>query len=539
MNQKTNIEELSDAELVAKACEGDRQAFSKIVVRYQRLLCSLAYSALGSLNESEDIAQETFVEAWRKLDTLKDPEKLKSWLCGILRFKISHHFRKTIKQPTNNADGLQEIDTLESNEEKIETVAMREEEQALLWQALEAVPETYRETLVLYYREHRSVEHVACELDLTEDAVKQRLSRGRKLLQEKMMHFVEGALESSAPKKAFTAAVMAALVSVPPSAKAAGAGVTAVKAGSTLKWATILTFLGSFSGLISSFFALQASLDQTRTKKERTTVIRTVASFLGVCLGFVLLLFGLRYLALEAETLRKTISLMTHVSVIVFTVGFIVMTFRLLRKSRAVRSAEKKRKPELFESNDNPVSSKKREYKSPIKLLGVTLIHVKFDMAEDGDKPATGWIAAGDRAYGLLFAWGGFAVAPISVGIISIGLVTAGTVGFGIVGVGMIGVGILAIGASAIGYKAFGSLSSMGWESAFSQGFSLAREAAIGPISFAKEINNELASSILNLPLADQSNPIILGVIAVLVIVPVVWYSQAVRKRLRVPSLQN
>ncbi len=64
---------------------------------------------------------------------------------------------------------------------------MKEEEQTLLWQALETVPETYRETLVLYYREQRSVEHVANELDLSEDAVKQRLSRGRKLLQEKMM----------------------------------------------------------------------------------------------------------------------------------------------------------------------------------------------------------------------------------------------------------------------------------------------------------------------------------------------------------------
>ena len=80
-----------DAALVAASLGGDRQAFGQIVTRYQRLLCSLAYSSLGNLSESEDVAQEAFVEAWNKLGNLLEPEKLKAWLCGILRFKVSHH----------------------------------------------------------------------------------------------------------------------------------------------------------------------------------------------------------------------------------------------------------------------------------------------------------------------------------------------------------------------------------------------------------------------------------------------------------------
>lgn len=59
-----------------------------------------------------------------------------------------------------------------------------------MWSALERAPELYREPLVLCYREHRSVEHVAAALDLTEDAVKQRLARGRKILQERVLWFV-------------------------------------------------------------------------------------------------------------------------------------------------------------------------------------------------------------------------------------------------------------------------------------------------------------------------------------------------------------
>src|ERR1043166_2178867 len=73
--------------------------------------------------------------------------------------------------------------------------ATSKEEEAILWRAVEGIPEIYREPLVLFYREHQSVEAVAKNLELTEDAVKQRLSRARKLLHERILGFVEGALE--------------------------------------------------------------------------------------------------------------------------------------------------------------------------------------------------------------------------------------------------------------------------------------------------------------------------------------------------------
>jgi len=71
-----------------------------------------------------------------------------------------------------------------------------------LLRSLERVPELYREALILFYREHQSIENVARELDLTEDAVKQRLSRGRRLLQEEVLSFVETALERTKPGEA-------------------------------------------------------------------------------------------------------------------------------------------------------------------------------------------------------------------------------------------------------------------------------------------------------------------------------------------------
>ena len=64
---------------------------------------------------------------------------------------------------------------------------------------------------MLFYREHQSIETVAANLDLTEDTVKQRLSRGRKMLQEQVLAFVEGALSRTNPGKTFTLGVLAAL----------------------------------------------------------------------------------------------------------------------------------------------------------------------------------------------------------------------------------------------------------------------------------------------------------------------------------------
>src|SRR3982750_459503 len=87
-----------DAELVTRSRSGDLDAFGELVARYQSLVCSLAYSATGSLPQSEDLAQDIFVTAWRQLGSLREPAKLRSWLCGIARNLIHNWQRKESRQ---------------------------------------------------------------------------------------------------------------------------------------------------------------------------------------------------------------------------------------------------------------------------------------------------------------------------------------------------------------------------------------------------------------------------------------------------------
>ena len=99
----------NDAELVSDSLAGHRDAFAQIVTRYQSLVCSLAYSATGNLNASEDLAQETFVTAWKKLADLREPEKLRAWLCGIAWNVINNSLRQSGREPSHAAAPLEEI----------------------------------------------------------------------------------------------------------------------------------------------------------------------------------------------------------------------------------------------------------------------------------------------------------------------------------------------------------------------------------------------------------------------------------------------
>ena len=237
--------EINDAELVAESLGGNRDAFRQIVERYQTLISSLAYCATGNVSQSEDLAQETFVSAWKQLADLREPARLRPWLCSITRFLISKEFRRQGREPVHAAESLEAVDEWVSPEPLPSDQVISEEEKAILWRSLERIPEIYREPLVLYYREHQSIEAVAQDLELSEDAVKQRLSRGRKLLQEQFLAFVAGALKQTAPDKTFTLGVIAALPLLATTAKAATA-TAATKSGSAAKAATGAGMLGTF-----------------------------------------------------------------------------------------------------------------------------------------------------------------------------------------------------------------------------------------------------------------------------------------------------
>jgi RNA polymerase sigma factor (sigma-70 family) len=129
-----------DSGLVAASRAGSREAFRQIVERYQGLVCSLAYSATGSVTASEDVAQETFLSAWKDLGALRDPKSLRSWLCGIARNQIRRRVRSEGREPVGNAVDLDEANEVPAPEALPSDQAVSKEEEALLWRSLGRIP---------------------------------------------------------------------------------------------------------------------------------------------------------------------------------------------------------------------------------------------------------------------------------------------------------------------------------------------------------------------------------------------------------------
>ncbi|CAN5920888.1 hypothetical protein BH11MYX3_BH11MYX3_32340 [soil metagenome] len=205
--------QMTDAELVQASRRGERAAFGALVERYQGVVCAVSFSRTGDRALSEDVAQETFLAAWRQLDRLRETVKLRSWLCGIAR-NLARKARKRSDRETTL-----EGEMVAPGDSPFDEVCDAEG-QRVLRDAMSRVPETYREPLVLHYAEGLSVREIAEILELSEAAVMQRLSRGRQVLADGVdgvNDLVERALRSQRTRRSLVAAVLAALPSITPS----------------------------------------------------------------------------------------------------------------------------------------------------------------------------------------------------------------------------------------------------------------------------------------------------------------------------------
>jgi len=480
-----------DAELVAASLSGNREAFGQIVSRYQSLICSLAYSATGSLSTSEDLAQETFITAWKHLPLLREQHKLRAWLCGIARNLIRRSLHCEGREPVCSAEPLEAVTESASDGALPHDQMISKEEETILWRSLERIPESYRDPLVLFYREHQSVKAVAAALELSEDAVKQRLSRGRKLLAEEVAAFVENALARTNPGKAFTVGVLAALpLAVATPAKAAALGATAAKGSAIAKGTGSSGLLASLLGPVLIFFGCyagyRASVDEARSEVERETT-RSHYRRIGVCVAVIFAAYAAPtfWLCRSADDYALLANLWLCGLMVIYFVTLFGFSLGSLRNRR--QSCSRLLEGEYAGKFPEPVF----EYRSRLAPLGLPLVHIRI-----GDRfavlrgPVKAWIAVGNVAIGGLFACGGIVAAPFCIGFCALGLVTFGALTLGLIALGALATGVWAFGAVAVGWQAFGEWA-VGWNAA-AGGVALAHDFALGRIARAAQLDRDI-----------------------------------------------
>jgi RNA polymerase sigma factor (sigma-70 family) len=484
-----------DSLLVSASLGGDRDAFAQIVRRYQRLVASITYSATGNLAESEDLAQETFVTAWRHLRSLREPGKLRVWLCGIARRATANALRRRQHEPAQAAASLEFAINTRAREAIPDEQAITREQEEILWHSLGQIPETYREPLILLYRENQSVERVARSLELSEEAVRQRLSRGRKLLEERVAAFVEAALRRSAPGPSFTLGVLGALPAQMSGLGAASAGVAAAKTGAATKAAAWLGLLGSLAGVfvgpIAAYLGFKTDMADAVSAPQRQEVKR----FYTVLTASVLFSLGLLFISILARSLAVSHPALYSGLAITCAVSWIPPTGLLLLWVAGIFTAMK-----TANNSSEPGAGRGRaayEYCSGVSLMGLPLIHIRFGGSlTTRHRPVKAWIAAGDIAVGGLLAAGGIAVAPLAIGGFVIGGLSLGGIGAGVLSYAGFALGVWAMGGLVVGLKALGGFA-LGWTAA-AGGVAVARQFAYGGITVARHVGDAASQAYLS-----------------------------------------
>jgi RNA polymerase sigma-70 factor (ECF subfamily) len=178
---------LSDPEtsLIASAKAGDIKAFDALVELHQRQVFALAYRMLGNKDDADDVQQETFVRAWRKIGQFRGGSAFATWLhriaanlCLSRRRRVNHCALDTAIE--------NELDRWTEESNGFAATLVKSETAAQLQKALAGLPGQYRIFLVLRHMEERSFEEIAEIVGCSVASAWTRTSKARRLLRERM-----------------------------------------------------------------------------------------------------------------------------------------------------------------------------------------------------------------------------------------------------------------------------------------------------------------------------------------------------------------
>ena len=171
---------------VERVLAGEVEAFAGIVQRWQGPLVNMAWRYCRDRSRAEEMAQEAFVRAWRGLAQWRRDSSFSTWLFAV----AANVYRSELKRvPTVNLP-LEEIEEPSAPAGQYRALADQRRQQDVR-NAVLALPQRYREAVILFYFHEMDVAAAARTMGLPEGTVKARLSRGRALLKRRFPHLNE------------------------------------------------------------------------------------------------------------------------------------------------------------------------------------------------------------------------------------------------------------------------------------------------------------------------------------------------------------
>ena len=177
-----------DAQLIQRVLEGDDDAFSVLVRKYQKQVHALAWRKIGDFHIAEEITQDTFLKAYKKLPTLKEPQRFDSWLYVIAANRCSSWLRKK-RLWTQPLEELEETDNahiqtgtysgyVAAENERTTAEAQRD----VVKKLLERLQESERTVITLHYFGEMSCTEIGTFLGVSANTIKSRLRRAQQRL---------------------------------------------------------------------------------------------------------------------------------------------------------------------------------------------------------------------------------------------------------------------------------------------------------------------------------------------------------------------
>jgi len=202
--------EYTDTELIQLTLKGEKEAFGELIHRYQDAVYATALHRIGDFASAQDVAQETFIEAYKSLYTLSEPVKFPGWLHTIA-LRQCNRWRRKQKDTTPLDDPHVTILSdmiIPSPDEEVEYGEFRNK----VLGAITSLPEKTGEVVTMYYIDGLSYNEIADFLSMPVTTVKGRLQMGRKQLKEELITMVEDVLKSNRPDEKFSDKVLEEII---------------------------------------------------------------------------------------------------------------------------------------------------------------------------------------------------------------------------------------------------------------------------------------------------------------------------------------
>lgn len=189
-----------DAKLIRQILSGNQDAFTNLVKRYQKQIHAFAWRMMGDFHLAEEITQDTFLQAYKKLDTLREPNRFAAWLQAIVENCCYAYYRKT-HPPITSIESIPEgeIERLYYRrylDEQREVIAT-ERRHKVVKHLLKKLPANEHTVITLHYLGEMCCEDISEFLEVPLNTIKSRLHRARKRLkkEEEMVRKTLGGFE--------------------------------------------------------------------------------------------------------------------------------------------------------------------------------------------------------------------------------------------------------------------------------------------------------------------------------------------------------